>query len=376
MTHSPLGAPVKKYRVGVIGSTGRGDYGHGLDEVWRDVPSAEVVAVADDNKMGLAAATKKLGVPAGYADYRKMLDEAKPEIVAIGLRWLDRHQEMIVAAAERGIHIFVEKPLCRTPAEADAIVAACERTHAKLVIAYQSRYSPKLAVVRQLIADGKIGGVLEYRGRGKEDARGGAEDLWVLGSHIVDLIRALSGDATSCFASVAAGGKPITKADVVDGNEGLGPLAGDSIAAMYTMADGTRAYFASQRNAAGRPSRFGVQIFGTHGIIDMATNYLPNVKLLPDAGWSPGRTKRTWQDVSSAGLGKPEPIKQGHPHWGNVAAAKDLIASIEENRQPAASVYNARAAVEMVLAVFASARQGTAVALPLKNRQHPLDGWT
>ena len=50
----------KKFRVGVIGRTGRGNYGHGLDTAWLDVPQTEVVAVADDDKSGLAAAAKRL----------------------------------------------------------------------------------------------------------------------------------------------------------------------------------------------------------------------------------------------------------------------------------------------------------------------------
>ena len=45
--------------------------------------------------------------------------------------------------------------------------------------------------VKKLIADGAIGTLLEFRGRGKEDRRGGGEDLWVLGSHVLDMIRAL-----------------------------------------------------------------------------------------------------------------------------------------------------------------------------------------
>ena len=45
-----------KYRVGVIGSTGRGNYGHGLDTVWREFSNTEVTAVADDNADGLAKA--------------------------------------------------------------------------------------------------------------------------------------------------------------------------------------------------------------------------------------------------------------------------------------------------------------------------------
>src|SRR6056297_2948909 len=66
-----------KYRVGVIGHTGRGNYGHGLDRLWRDVPAAEVVAVADTSESGLAAAVRRLGGVKGYADYRKMLSEVQ-----------------------------------------------------------------------------------------------------------------------------------------------------------------------------------------------------------------------------------------------------------------------------------------------------------
>ena len=47
-------------RVAIIGRTGHGDYGHSLDLVWLEVPEAKVVAVADDNEAGGAAAAKRL----------------------------------------------------------------------------------------------------------------------------------------------------------------------------------------------------------------------------------------------------------------------------------------------------------------------------
>ncbi len=135
--------PARKYRVGVIGYTGQGDYGHGLDQVWLDVPNAEIVAVADANEKGLAEAVKRLSAPKGYADYRKMLDEAKPDLVSICPRWLDQHRDMVVAAAERGVRgIYLEKPLCRTLAEADEMIAACQKHKVKAAVAHQTRYSP------------------------------------------------------------------------------------------------------------------------------------------------------------------------------------------------------------------------------------------
>jgi len=359
-------------RAAVIGRTGRGDYGHGLDEVWNDLPGVQLVAVADDNKMGLAATAKKLKVDKAYADYRQMLDEVKPDLVSIGVRWVDQHRDMVVAAAERGIHIYLEKPLCRTLAEADEMVAACERTHVKAAIAHTTRNSPRIPVVQELIATNKIGRVMELRGRGKEDKRGGGEDLWVLGSHIMDLMRLFAGDPAWCFGRVSEQGHPITKADVSDGAEGLGPLAGDQVSAVYGLPKNVTGFFASQRNASGKRPRFGLQIYGTEGILDITTGYLPSVKYLPDPSWSPGQSGVKWESVSSAGLGKPEPLTETKDHGANRQAVLELLAAIRENRQPNGSIYDGRAAVEMVVAVFESQRLGTPVDLPLKNRQNPL----
>lgn len=362
----------KTWRAAVIGRTGRGDYGHGLDQVWRDVPGVELVAVADDDKAGLAGTLARLQVQRGFADYRQMLDEVKPDVVSVAARWIDQHRDMVLACAERGVHIYLEKPLCRTLAEADEMVTACERTHTRLAIAHQTRYSPKIKIVQELIASGKLGRVLEYRARGKEDARGGGEDLWVLGTHVMDLIRAFGGQPTWCFGTVTADGHPIGKADVKEGNEGIGPLAGDAVRAMYGMPGDATAYFASQRQAMGKPSRFGLQIFGTSGVVEILTGYLPSVKFLPDGAWSPGRSGVPWQDVSSAGIESAEPLADGGAAAGNVLAAKDLLASIEENRQPIGSIYEGRGAMEMIVGVFESQRVAAPVALPLANRQNPL----
>ena len=119
---------VKRYRVAVIGHTGRGDYGHSLDVVWADVPGVELVAVADADPQGLAAAAKTLQVAKAYADYRRMLEEVKPDLVTIATRWVDQHHDMLLAAAERNIRgVYMDKPLARTLAEADAMIAACQK---------------------------------------------------------------------------------------------------------------------------------------------------------------------------------------------------------------------------------------------------------
>lgn len=364
-----------KYRVGVIGHTGRGNYGHGIDTVWAAFPDrCEVVAVADPDEKGRAEAVKRLKAPKAYSDYRQLLDEAQPQIVAICPRWLDQHRDMVVAAAERGLHIYMEKPLCRTLAEADEMVTACEKRDVKLAIAHQTRYSPKLQVVREIIDSGKLGTLLELRGRGKEDQRGGGEDLWVLGSHVMNLIAFCGGQPTWCVGRVMANGKPVVKADVKPGNEGIGALAGDQVVAMYGLESGATAYFGSKRAAgSGGDSRFGLQIYGSKGVLEILTGSLPSVQFLPDPVWSPGRSKAQWVAVSSAGIGQPEPLKDGGLPTGNMLAVKDLLSAIENDRQPECSIYEARTTVEMIVAVFESHRVGGPVAFPLKTRQNPLE---
>lgn len=362
----------KTYRAAVIGRTGRGNYGHGLDIVWKNVPGVELVAVADDDKAGLAAKAKSLGVEHAFLDYREMLDKVKPDVVTIAQRWVDKHCEMVLECASRGIHMTMEKPLCATLAEADEMVAACERSHVKLALSHITRYSPLIEVVQGLIADGKIGRVLEFRGRGKEDRRGGGEDTWVLGSHIMNLIRTFGGQPTWCFATVRENGKPITKANVVEGNEGLGPLAGDAIAATYGMPNDALAHFASVRNMAGKTARFALQICGSAGIIEVTSGYHPIVSYLDDPSWSPVRGGGKWHPVSTNGIDQPETRTDMGQGFANIVVAQDLLAAIEENRQPKCSVYEARAAVEMIVATFESQRVGGPVPLPLVNRVNPL----
>ncbi|MHC4879790.1 MAG: Gfo/Idh/MocA family protein [Planctomycetota bacterium] len=362
----------KQWRVGVIGSTGRGNYGHGLDTAWQAIDETTVVAVADDNTDGLARTAKKLNVSATFADYRRMLDEVKPDIAAIGPRWIDQHRDMAIAAIERGIHVYMEKPFCRTLQEADDLVAACTQHKVKLAVGHPTRYSPMIGTVRKLIDDGAIGEVLEFRARGKEDRRGGGEDLWVLGTHVLDMVHSIAGKPEWCRSQVFTSGRPSTRDDVFDGPEGIGPLVGDEVQAMYGLRSGATAYFASKKDAGTRPSRYGLQIFGSKGVLEIIEGTLPPVRYLNDPAWSPGRTSAKWQPVSSAGIGVPEPLTGPAYRARHTLAIQDLLAAIEQNREPIGNAPAARDVTEMIVSVFAAHIAGGPVSLPLKNRSNPL----
>lgn len=366
-----------RFKIAVIGHTGRGDYGHGIDTVWLHMPECRIVGVADPDEAGQVAAMNRLHAPVGYADWRQLLDETKPDIVAICPRWVDQHHEMVMGAAERGIHVYIEKPLCRTLEEADQLVEVIERHRVKLAIAFPTRYSPVVTRIRRMLEDGAIGELLEMRGRGKEDRRGGAEDLWVLGSHLANIMHYLAGQPNWCFAQVMSDGHRTTRADVHDGNEGFGPLAGDAIQAMYGWASGLTGYLASLRNQkSSSRSRFGLHLMGSAGIIKVSSGYLPVAYYLPDPSWRPGDSGVMEVPISSAGPGEPEPIVvpagRSATDLGNQAACQDLLEAIEQDRQPEANIYEARAAVEMIVATFESHRCLAPVELPLKTRVNPL----
>ncbi len=362
-------------RVAVIGHTGRGNYGHGLDTMWSSIPETEVVAVADADPKGLSDARARLKVAPGFADYREMLGSAKPDIVAVCPRHADQHRDMVLAAIDAGAKgIYVEKPFCRSPEEADQILAACERSGAKVAVAHRNRYHPALPKVKELIEGGAIGRLLEFRGRGKEDERGGGEDLWVLGSHVINLAHFLGGEPVACSAWVGQGGRAVGRADVTEAKEGLGPLAGDALHARYDMACGLPFYFDSLRRAGTKEPNFGLRVIGNAGMIDLRVDRHPIAHLLEGNPFMPHPEPRAWVPISSAGPGQPEPVadmpRAAEKH---ILAGRDLIAAIREDRPPLCDGRQGATTVEMICAAFESHRLGGArVTLPLKTRVNPL----
>lgn len=361
-----------KYRVAVIGRTGKGNYGHALDTVWLKTDRVEVVAVADESESGRAAAARRLKAKNAYADYREMLRKEKPQIVSVADRWPDCHRDMVLACAESGANVFLEKPISRTLQEADDMVAACEKHHVKCAIAHQTRYSPRVKAVKDLIAAGRIGDVLEVRGHGKEDRRGGGEDLMVLGTHSFDLMRFLVGDAKWCFARINQGGRKAVAGDVRQAGEQIGPVLGDSIAANYGFEGLTIGSFFTHVAKAGVNGRYWLEVRGTKGLIHLGFGAVPPAYLCEDPTWMPGKSKAPWQEITSNGIGRPETVTTKEVDNGNIWIVNDLMEAIEQDRAPLGSIHDGRAALEMILAVYESHRLEKSVELPLKNRKHPL----
>lgn len=367
--------PETTRRVAVIGHTGRGNYGHGLDTVWGQIPETTICAVADADQAGLASELKKLGIDQGYTDYHRMLTEVQPEFVSVCPRHADQHQEMALAAIEAGVRgLYVEKPFCRTPAEADTLIAACEKHDARIAVAHRNRYHPALLHIDQLIADGRIGRLLEIRGRGLGDRRGGGEDLWVLGCHIMNLIHYFAGQPRSCSAIMLQDSRRVSSKDVKPGAEGLGLLAANEVHARYEMEKGVVAYYDSIANDGTEKNAYCLQIIGSRGTVTIHIDRNPIAHWTPGNPFQPTAEPRPWIPITTAGVGQPETQPNLVADVANHAiAVRDLIAACDDDRQPLCDVHAGAVSVEMICGVFESHRcGGAAVSIPLQERGNAL----
>ena len=87
-----------------------------------------------------------------------MLRTERPDIVVVASREIGDHRDMVIAAAENGKHIYLEKPVAASPTEVDQMMAACERSERFLIVAHPWRGHPPIQrVAIPLIRSGKIG---------------------------------------------------------------------------------------------------------------------------------------------------------------------------------------------------------------------------
>ncbi len=122
-----------------------------------------------------------------YSDLREMLERERPDVVSV-VTATDSHARLTIAVAQAGVRgICCEKPVATCMAEGREMVAACRKHGAALIINHQRRMGPPLVEMRSLIEQGAIGEVYLIRGSC-------AGDILSDGTHLIDSIRWLAGD--------------------------------------------------------------------------------------------------------------------------------------------------------------------------------------
>lgn len=144
-----------KVGVGLIGSQFVAEL-HA--EALKRVPEARIVAAASPTEAHVRVFAEKHGIPHWYTDYHDMLARDDIQVVTVGAP-NDLHCRMVCDIAQAGKHVICEKPLCRTMAEADEMIAACQEAGVKLMYAEELCFVPKYVRAKQLIDMGAIGEV-------------------------------------------------------------------------------------------------------------------------------------------------------------------------------------------------------------------------
>ena len=356
----------KTYRAAAIGRANGGGYGHGLHVAYKDVDNVEFVAVADEDDEGRSKGQEETGALQAYASYQEMLEQEMPDIVSVCPRWTDCHLEMVLACLEAGAHVYCEKPMTWNLEEGDQIVSMAVVAGKKVAVAHQAVYLPVLQGLKKMLDEGRIGQLQSIYAHGKQDRRGGGEDMIVLGTHLFNIMRFLAGDIAWMSSHVMVEGRELEIGDIREPGEPVGPVAGDCINSYFSFASGVVGFFDSRKYEGGGGQRFGLEIVGSEGRISLSGGGGNDPRIYPHPVFRPAATEQQWQVL--------EELSEQPLQIGNHLAIVDLIAAIEEDRKPVSSDCDAVAALEMILGAYESQITGARVGFPMQ-RRHPLVAW-
>jgi predicted dehydrogenase len=360
MTDQPLRAGI--IGLGVGKSHARGYLGnHG----------AALVAICDMDEVRLHELGIQYAIPPEnrYTDYKKMLAEAKLDLVSVCLpNYL--HAETTIAALDAGVHVLCEKPMAPGVAQAQEMIAAAGRNSRQLMVTYNYRYRADTQWIRRLIAGGHLGSVYHVYaswrretgipGSGwfgnKQMAGGGA--LIDLGVHVLDLtmwllgfpgVLTVSGDTHSVFGPRGMkmwGRRPGQIAqppfDVDDGAVGFIRFANGANAVL-------EATWAEHRQPQDDLIRMELQ--GTNGTV-----------VLNIANYKLEDTLRFYTELEGEPATVIPNLRFSGPQ-GHEALIIDVIRSIRENSTPPSDGFQGLAAVQVLQAMYESARTGHEIAL-------------
>lgn len=201
---------MKMVKMGLIGT---GTWGETHARIYHDHPHASLITVCDLNESRARAFAEKHHIATWYTDYRTMLKEADIDAVAIVTPDF-LHTEMIVAAAEAGKSVLVEKPLATKFEDLVTIKKAQQTYGVRIMVDFHNRWSPPFAQVKRSIEQGELGELACSYFR-LNDKKFVATDmlswaaksspLWFLGSHVIDTLRWLYDDEVDQVYAVSFG---------------------------------------------------------------------------------------------------------------------------------------------------------------------------
>jgi predicted dehydrogenase len=180
-------------KVAVVGA---GSMGMNHLRVLKDFPEeqAVLVGVAEPMEAPRARAMARFQIP-GWADYREMITELKPDILAVVVP-THLHYEIASYALDAGVHVLVEKPIASTIEEAEALIDLAKVRGVKLAVGHVERFNPAVIELKKQLAAGHLGRIFYLHARRLGPFPPRIRDVGVildLATHDMDVMRYLSG---------------------------------------------------------------------------------------------------------------------------------------------------------------------------------------
>lgn len=317
---------------------------------------AKLVAVSDVVEARAKDAAQKRGV-AWYTDHREMLKNPDIQVVCIttpsGIRI-----PIATDAAAAGKHIIIEKPIDITLENADRIIAAAKKANVNLMCIFQLRYGEAVQKVKQAIEAGKIGKIVlgdayikwyrpqsyydsaSWRGTWKMEG-GGA--LMTQGIHTVDLLQWIMGPVKRVSARM---GTLVHKVEVED----------TAIALLEYESGAFGVVEATTASLPGMPAK--LEFSGSKGTIAVEAD---RISVWDIEGEASIATAAGGTDVAKAASDSKTFGTAGH-----AAQIAEMVRIVRQGGKPQIDGPEGRKAVELILAIYQSARTGKPVDLPLK----------
>ncbi|ADB63239.1 oxidoreductase domain protein (plasmid) [Haloterrigena turkmenica DSM 5511] len=309
-------------RYGIVGATG---YGSNHADAIDAIDGAEVVAGTARSEESIAPFESTYDA-VGYTDYEELLEREELDAISVCTP-SGTHAEIAAAAAEAGIHVLSEKPLDVYLDRVDRVIEAADRNDVRLGGIFQRRFTPERWTARQWVEEGRFGDLLLadtavkwYRPQryyddhwhGQRDLDGGV--LIQQAIHFVDLLQWLTGGIERVTADTGTMAHEMECEDVA--------------VVSLRFENGARGTITATTGVRGGRER--VELNGTEGSYNSGTFVLEDEEVEPDLIEPPCGT-------------------------GLEGQIRDFVAAIREDRDPIVSGRDARDAVEVVLAAYASA---------------------
>ncbi|MBQ1069350.1 Gfo/Idh/MocA family protein, partial [Micromonospora sp. D75] len=362
-----------------VGMVGYAFMGAAHSQAWRtvnrvfDLPSrVRMALVCGRDEPKVAEAADRLGWDGYTTDWRRLVESDEIDVVDICTPG-DSHREIALAALAAGKHVLCEKPLANSVAEAREMTGAAARAResgVRAMCGFNYRRVPAVALMRQLVADGRIGEIRHVRAVYLQDwivdpqfplvwrlqkDRAGSGALGDIGAHIIDLTQHVTGQLVSGVSALTetfvrqrplvAGSSGL--AAQADGNgSAMGQVTVDDAAVFVARLDGgALATYEATRFATGRKNALRVEINGSRGSVVFDLERLNELEFLdatrPAAEQGFSRILVTEPDHPYLGAWWPAGHIIGYEH-SFTHQARDFVEAVATGAAPAPSVAVAR----------------------------------